>query len=256
VQISSRSELSHVDTGTATSAEVDAQLERLLTSVPMDQLLRMFGAQTRILQEEEEEESDDTPISGGGWFAKVTEPQEAGVKLLNSSDFGRVRNRLDDRAKGNIYSRLRQTTLHPRSVHREDLAYDLIPNTHGTAVASYSSNIYCGQYSLGGCLPCQPVNRLSPWQTRPCITHVAKVTWVVCAEFVCLIKSLDFRLFVYDTTAPLRTYTPRPQRPRLRAHYYQEEDGHSTTMPTLKSTALIHGNWTITDTHLSPDNQR
>lgn len=39
----------------------------------------------------------------------------------------------------------------PSRISRNRLKFlqDLIPNTSGTAVASYSSNVYCGQFSRG-----------------------------------------------------------------------------------------------------------
>jgi len=33
-------------------------------------------------------------------------------------------------------------------------------------------------------------------------------------------------------------------------------DHHDTTMKTLKTIEGVPGNWTITDSHLSPDNER
>jgi len=164
--------------GATTAAEVDAQLERLLASVPMDQLLRMFGAQRRVVDDDDddEESDEDTPASNTGWFEKVTEPQAAGVKLLNSGDFGRLRNRLDGREKGNIYNRLRQTALNRNKLYREDLAHDMLPNTHGTAVASYQSNIYCGQYSLGESSSSRQEKFSSTWQILLCITPAAKIS--------------------------------------------------------------------------------
>lgn len=34
------------------------------------------------------------------------------------------------------------------------------------------------------------------------------------------------------------------------------EPSHDTTMHAMKSIEGVHGNWTITDSHLSPDNER
>ncbi len=58
---------------------------------------------------------------------------------------------------------------------------------------------------------------------------------------------VDFRLHVYDTTAPLK---------HGRAHRRESSDGHSTTMEVIKTIQAGPGRWTITDSHLSPDNQR
>jgi DDB1- and CUL4-associated factor 11 len=87
--------------------------------------------------------------NGGSWFQKVTEPQAEGVELLMSGDFGRVRNRVDSQQHGNLFSRLQRTATKARAVSKEDLAHDMVPNTHGTAVACYTANVYCGQYSMG-----------------------------------------------------------------------------------------------------------
>lgn len=143
---------------TASAADVDAQLERLLATVPIAQLARIFAGRGVVLDEEDEEDDDEeeeveslrwrSPQTEE-WFPKVTVPQEAGLKLLASGEFGRVRNRLDLRHKGNMYDRLRRTSKASRTIHRQDLVHDLIPNTHGTAVATYLANIYCGQFSAG-----------------------------------------------------------------------------------------------------------
>lgn len=88
--------------------------------------------------------------AGDNWYPKVTEPQPAGVKLLGSGDFGKARNRLRTPRNSNIYSRLRRVALQPRAVNvAADLKHNLIPNTHGTTVATYESNIYVAQFSPG-----------------------------------------------------------------------------------------------------------
>ena len=58
---------------------------------------------------------------------------------------------------------------------------------------------------------------------------------------------LDFQLHVYDTSAPIKL------GPALRR---ESPDGHSTTMEVIKTIQAAPGRWTITDSHLSPDNQR
>jgi len=117
-------------------------------------------------QEEEEDEEEDgydyddfysstwgttrgLQRAGDSWYPKVTEPQAAGVKLLRSGDFGKARNRLGTPRNSNIYSRLRRMALQPRTVNAADLKHNLIPNTHGTSVAAYCSNIYVAQFSPG-----------------------------------------------------------------------------------------------------------
>jgi WD repeat-containing protein 23 len=87
--------------------------------------------------------------AGDNWYPKVTEPQPAGVKLLMSGDFGNARNRLGTPRNSNIYYRLGKMALQPRAVNPADLKHNLIPNTHGTTVAAYYSNIYVAQFSPG-----------------------------------------------------------------------------------------------------------
>jgi hypothetical protein len=88
--------------------------------------------------------------AGDNWYPKVTEPQPTGVKLLRSGDFGKARNRLGTPRNSNIYSRLRRMGLQQRTVDAAvDLKHNLIPNTHGTTVAAYYSNIYVAQFSPG-----------------------------------------------------------------------------------------------------------
>ena len=88
--------------------------------------------------------------AGDNWYPKITEPQPTGVKLLRSGDFGKSRNRLGTPRNSNIYSRLRRMGLQQRAVDAAvDLKHNLIPNTHGTTVAAYYSNIYVAQFSPG-----------------------------------------------------------------------------------------------------------
>lgn len=88
--------------------------------------------------------------AGDNWYPKITEPQPAGVELLRGGDFGKARNRLGTPRNSNIYSKLRRMALQQRAVSAPvDLKHNLIPNTHGTTVATYYSNIYVAQYSPG-----------------------------------------------------------------------------------------------------------
>ena len=117
-------------------------------------MARLVRAFTGRIQTTDDEDDDDyywrVPVlEKGDWFKKVTEPQPAGVRLLMGGEFGRVRNRLDALRNGNMFDRLRRTAVRSRNIYREDLIHDIIPNTHGTAVASYPANVYCGQYSAG-----------------------------------------------------------------------------------------------------------
>ena len=71
----------------------------------------------------------------------------------------------------------------------------------------------------------------------------------------CAESSADFRMHIFDTTAPPSTnpkQVPRPaewHRPRWVAD-------EPTTMKVIKVIRGSPGGWTITDAHLSPDNER
>lgn len=70
-----------------------------------------------------------------------------------------------------------------------------------------------------------------------------------------LTTHIDFRLHVYDTNAPLDPIAPGQQgQNRLRTSL--AHDGHETSMKEIKTINAQPGGWTITDSHLSPDNQR
>jgi hypothetical protein len=57
----------------------------------------------------------------------------------------------------------------------------------------------------------------------------------------------DFRLYLYDMTAP------RLKLPRRQSNSYCS---HQTTMEVVNEINGEPGRWTITDSHLSPDNER
>ncbi|OCH96414.1 WD40 repeat-like protein [Obba rivulosa] len=154
-----------------------------------------------------------------GWWPRITEPKKEGLELLTSGEFGRIRHQVNSRNKDNNVAKLllnRGTQVRP--VSKEDIANDILPNTNGTAVADYGVNVYVGQYSSDSAF------------------------YYTCAR--------DFRLHVYDTTAPLQPYVPSP---RSRIH---DDSRHETTMKVIKTIRAHPGRWTITDSHLSPDNQR
>ncbi|EMD41857.1 hypothetical protein CERSUDRAFT_110417, partial [Gelatoporia subvermispora B] len=153
------------------------------------------------------------------WWAPITTPKEEGLELLMSGEFGRVRHQVNSRNKdSNVARLLLNRGASARPVEREDVASDLLPNTGGTAVAHYGANAYVGQYSSDSAF------------------------YYTCVR--------DFRLHVYDTSAPLKPYAPGG---RSRS---QDNSGHETTMKEIKTIAAHPGRWTITDSHLSPDNQR
>ncbi|KAF8921890.1 WD40-repeat-containing domain protein [Mucidula mucida] len=124
--------------------------------------------QRQLADEDEEDDSDDEYYTWasprhekpppGGWFPQPKEPQEAGVDLLFGGSFGHIAYK--SRERGDIPNRNIAQTIrrrlegrhHRPRVTREDMgmyADHLVPNSNGTAVASYSANIYTAQFSAG-----------------------------------------------------------------------------------------------------------
>lgn len=62
---------------------------------------------------------------------------------------------------------------------------------------------------------------------------------------------VDFKLHVYDTTAP-----PTPSIPGMIRSRHREDPSLHTTMKVLNTIQGQPGRWTITDTDLSRDNER
>ena len=165
---------------------------QLFVNAAGQRLLRLIQVHSRVPQraqadtEDEDDEEDyywgpigNVEQAGDNWYPKVTEPQPAGVKLLRSGEFGKARNRLGTPRNSNIYSRLRRTALQLRPLDAAaNLKHNLIPNTDGTTVATYESNVYVGQFSPGASCEILPF----PWlyrqrhpKIRPFTTLVAKV---------------------------------------------------------------------------------
>lgn len=94
-------------------------------------------------------------------------------------------------------------------------------------------------------------------QNRPCIIRVAKVGEMLSKAAVNA-TTLDFKLHVYDMTAPpTKPNIPRQASSRINALRWNETGGENvTTMKVIKTIQGQLGRWTITDSHLSPDNQR
>jgi WD repeat-containing protein 23 len=59
----------------------------------------------------------------------------------------------------------------------------------------------------------------------------------------------DWKLHVYDTTV-----APKLRGPKTTAQTPHSD--HDTTMSVIKDITAAEGGWTITDSHLSPDNER
>ncbi|KAI0778307.1 WD40 repeat-like protein [Trametes elegans] len=177
--------------------------------------------------EEDAEEDDEAIYYGSGahthwdrnreWWPEITEPQEEGLSLLINGEFGRVQHQLKSRkGQRNVARSLFNRTLSARPTYREDIASDILPNSSGTAVAAYSANAYVGQFSSDSAF------------------------YYTCVR--------NFRLHVYDMKAPLKPPTP--------LGFQHNDDGHATSMEVIKTIQAAPGRWTITDSHLSPDNQR
>ncbi|OCB87134.1 WD40 repeat-like protein [Sanghuangporus baumii] len=154
------------------------------------------------------------------WKKPHSEPQPAGVALLKGGEFGRMGRRAYMQLDGNrSFSRIlreRSRSIHP--MPKQDLCEFMVPNSAGAEVASYPSSVYCGQYSADSSF------------------------YYVCCK--------DFNLHIYDTTAPREPDT-------YQGHvYYDSHMNHKTTMKVHKSIQGIPEGWTITDSHLSPDNDR
>ncbi|KAI0066418.1 WD40 repeat-like protein [Artomyces pyxidatus] len=179
-------------------------------------------------EDEEEEEEEYATAYGRGeenqkWFRPATKPQKAGVQLLMSGEYGRVRHKIRARAgEWNVGKVIGEQRSRIRRTPREDVVGNLVPNTNGTAVASSEANIYCGQFSADSSF------------------------YYTCNQ--------DFQLHIYDMTAPRK----QPDPPRIvstgRRTFVANRE--QTTLKVLKTIDGAPGQWTITDSHLSPDNQR
>lgn len=71
-------------------------------------------------------------------------------------------------------------------------------------------------------------------------------------------SSRDFRLHIYDMTSPPSPYMKRPRNLRRSATGVWDDSDcdHDTTLKILKTIQGSAGRWTITDSHLSPNNER
>ncbi|KAG5647678.1 hypothetical protein DXG03_008401 [Asterophora parasitica] len=203
--------------GGAQPANSSGERNISLSGVNLQDLSRLLGsAGTRPRQagafaygdedeeDEEEEDEDDDYYSAFRAAARepwtgpvITEPQQAGLELLNSGDFGRVGHKFRTRRSDfNVAKFILNRTKRPQlTPHKEDYAANLIPNSNGTVVADYDANIYTGQYSADSSF------------------------YYTCSQ--------DFRLHVFDTTAP-------PSQ-RRGAHRQHSDASLQTTMKVRKT---------------------
>jgi WD repeat-containing protein 23 len=121
---------------------------------------------------------------------------------------------------------LGETSLRYTTLYKQDYIEALVPNTNGTAVASYPANVYTAQFSDDSSF------------------------YYTCAQ--------DYRLHVYDMTAPPSHSRIRSNIPGSSRYAFQDSwDGDmKTTMKISKQIQGVHGRWTITDANLSPDNSK
>ncbi|VDC08021.1 unnamed protein product [Peniophora sp. CBMAI 1063] len=155
------------------------------------------------------------------------EPQEAGVRLLMGGEFGRVRVRHDMRSqRHNVARQLLSRRSQLRPVPKQDIVQGLVPNTNGTHVAHEESNIYCAQFSADS----------SFYYTG----------------------TQDFKINVYDMSAPITQPGIQPTIAERRGHRRRPivSNDAQSALKLSKSIQGIPGRWTMTDTHLSPDNER
>ncbi|KAI5122355.1 hypothetical protein M0805_004113 [Coniferiporia weirii] len=154
------------------------------------------------------------------WKKPHKEPQPAGVELLMSGEFGRIGPKMRGRGTNthNLARLLRERATRLGRMPKQDFCENLVPNSPGSVVASYPANVYCGQFSTDSSF------------------------YYVCCK--------DFNLHIYDMTAP------RSQGRHPSLLHYDSRSNHQTTMKVHKSIRGIPEGWTITDSHLSPDNER
>ncbi|EPQ60332.1 WD40 repeat-like protein [Gloeophyllum trabeum ATCC 11539] len=219
----------------------NAHSEGNVSGFTIRELTRILGMRygglgnVRIGQDEdddEDEEDDEDYVTSAtnnrSWFPEVKEPQKAGADLLMSGEFGRTGHKFRSahgRKQSNIYRTMRDRAAVLRPLYRADLACDLVPNSNGTAVASYAHNAYSGQFSDDSSF------------------------YYTCVQ--------DFSLNVYDMTAPPTPALPnRVHRTRPSRYMTDMDEDHRTTMKVINTIQGHPGRWTITDSHLSPDNER
>lgn len=206
--------------------------QRTTTARPNDDIMGLFRSSGSASIAEGDDDDDDyipevyrsTPWYEQ-WFAPHKEPQVAGVNLLLSGEFGRVISHLEtQKGHKNISRVLLDRTSRRNGIQREELIGDLIPNSNGAAVASHGANLYVGQFSRDSSF------------------------YYTCSQ--------DFRLHVYDMAAPPLKRTRRRRTMRSATSNWNDNDHDESTLKVLKTIQGHRGRWTITDSHLSPDNER
>ncbi|CAE6535196.1 unnamed protein product [Rhizoctonia solani] len=208
--------------------------------------------------EEDEEEDDDDDYMGWGhrnfnevshYFPPVIEPQTAGLKLLYSGEFGPpppgpVTN-IEQGGQGS------QKPQSRRAFRRAQRSLEPTPKAE--------ANQYPAHYTTYR-LPVSPIR--SPFTPRNYRMETARglvpnSPGAIVAQYDDKVYSGQFSLdasiyysctqghdiWVYDANST-GDITTHPQT------------GHSSRMSVLNRVKGIYGNWTVTDSHLSPDNER
>lgn len=162
----------------------------------------------------------------------VREPVRAGMELEYSGDFGRVPQRPGG-APASVFAPTRNVSelIMQRKLGRTRPAKAdfnaLIPNTDGAVVAQYPAPCYCGQYSEDASF------------------------FYTCTR--------DMRVHIYDTTiAPRKKVLEVEDETmpyRLRRRLAREHLEQATSLNPIQTVEAQHGQWTITDASISPDNQ-
>jgi len=233
--------------------------------------------------EEDEEDEEEIQISywrrphakTPKWFPPVTKPQGPGKRLLVSGEFGRigVETRSRDgcpsfaRAILSRQNKLRQTPMQDvTNVSRvyvlvyPVLSYDRRPLSPIVMVQPspplpiiYTADNtqlvrMLSDYCIFGYL-------MHAFQILPSITHAVGVWRVPPSPHRAPAELLvDFRLHIFDMAAPPTNPRQAPQPPEwLHRRWTPDEP---TTMKVIKVIQGSSGGWTITDAHLSPDNER
>ncbi|KAJ3509695.1 hypothetical protein NLJ89_g5084 [Agrocybe chaxingu] len=182
-----------------------------------------------MFEEGEDDDEDDyyyspPPKPARQWFKPVEEPQQAGLELLASGEFGQigVKNRSRRKAVNLARTVLNRGYLRIPCPNREELCSNLVPNTNGVTVATYDSNMYTASFS----------NDSSFYYTY-------------------------FKLHIFDMRAPPTAETvSRTERVSRGSRRIRTETSLVTRMPLRKVIQGHPGRWTITDANLSPDNER
>ncbi|KAG8864102.1 hypothetical protein FRB96_006976 [Tulasnella sp. 330] len=204
-----------------------------------------FGRERAPRQPEHDTEEDIRDPAGwsvekGGYKdSKVSDPR--GLRLLRSGEFGPIAPvRYEDEkrsAEATIPRMVQHRRNQTRRLSRDEFSRHLIPNTHGTTVATYDAKAYVGQFSAGQssfilALPQQPTELIATAYTDSSFYYT-------CCQ--------DFRLHIYDTSVPPISVPRSRLQPRW-------DRGHNTTMKVQSSIDGMPGQWTITDSHLNADN--